>query len=249
MPAEYAERSYVDERGRYAGKFLGSVFGVMGLALLLSCLVAFVTSSIFVNAYGDVRYNFDGYWTVVGTVLFATLFVVVFNLCTIGMRRRGKGYLLSLIVFSVWVGILLSVLLLTGLSMEIAGEALLITAVAFFAMFLIGYFTKINVGFLGFLAMALVFGALGLALVSLIYWALGLFTIYNLIAQFLILVVICLFVAIDSRNLRKIASSGAPIGFNTVVASAYTLYGDFINVLFKVIYLLIVFGAHRGHRR
>ncbi len=238
---EYTAKPAVGADGRVAGKFLGMVMLTVAGALLLSCLAALGVSAVFASLYGT-EYGLSAEGAIIlGYLLMgSTVAVLVYNLiASFTLLRKGKGYLLSLIVFSLWVGIILSSLLLAGLSFEVAAEGLGITALAFFAMFLVGYFTKVNAGILSMLGLGLLFGALAISIVGLISFLLEAFSWYDVLVQGIILVAVLLFTAADSRNMRRLASTGM-VNANLVFACAYTLYGDFINILLRILYFLLL---------
>lgn len=235
--ASYTATPVVDASGKVAGKFLGAVFLSMAAALLVSALTSIGVSYLFIALYGAGNgLTVEGYtnltWTLVGSAIFMFIYMLVTS-------RMTRFYVVHLTVFSLWVGIILSALLLTGLSFEIAGEGLLISAFAFLSMFLIGYFTKINSGILSMLGFGLLAGAFGLLVISLITFWMGTFSWMNLLAQGLILFAVLLFTAVDARRMKQLAMAGHP-NFNLVMACAYALYGDFVNIFLRIIYFLML---------
>lgn len=242
--SSYTAKDVVNESGKAKGKFLAAVFGVMGLALVFTALVAFGVSYFF-----NWRFTENGQiteeganimlWTLLGSLIFLLLFSIITG---IAMRKTaGHGTLPIFIVYSAVMGIMLASLLYFGLSYEIVAEALGITALAFFGMFAVGFFSKRDMTWLGLIGIGLIVGGL---LMSLFYgiWYLiagsGAFTWLDVGVSFIILIGIMLLTAFDANRMGKIVSEGH-VDTNLIIYCAYTMYCDFIAILFRVIYLLM----------
>lgn len=243
MSKTYTAENVLNEEGKAKGKFLAAVFGVMGIAILFTAAVAFGVSYLFASIYGEgENMSEEGamvmLWTLLGSLLFLLVFSIVTGIVT--RKRAGHGTLPIFIVYSAVMGIMLASLLYFGLSYEIVGEALGITAVAFFSMFAIGFFAKRDMTWIGLIGWGLLIGAL---LMSCFYgiWYLiapGAFGWLDIGVSFIVLIAFMLITAFDANKMGKMVSAGR-IDTNLVIYCAYTMYADFIAIFFRVLYLLM----------
>lgn len=232
-----------------SSKFLAKVFGYMFIGLLISAVVAFGWS--FGLAYFCL--DTDGYLTdqgclialITGLVcLFGSIIISVVN--SLYSAKTGKAPWVGFILYAVFMGGVFSLVLLGGISLSVVAEAFFITALAFGSMFLVGYFSKSNLNWLALVASGL---GIGLMMTSL-FWgifylispAAGLFL--DWVISVGVLVVLMIFVAVDSYNIKKLAENGNN-NTNIALFCAFNMYSDFLMVFIRILYLLAATSKKR----
>ncbi len=222
--------------------FMLGVYNKMALGLLLSAVLAWITSHAPVVEYLFTRNDFGRVVpTALGTgVMWAPLAVVlVGGFLMRGATARNSGIFYWLVVSLLGAGLGIDVLLYTSTSIV---AAFLVTATAFGALSLVGYTTKRDLTGMGsFLIMAL-WGGVILSLLNVFVLHLaGL----QLVIQYVLLAVFAGLVAFDTQKLKMTyyqvqgdaGSMAAATNFG-----ALKLYLDFINI-FQI--LLSLFGGRR----
>lgn len=117
-----------------------------------------------------------------------------------------------------------------------------ITAGSFLVMGVIGSFTK----HMNAAIPVVLTGAIGCLIMSIVNLFLRVDSIYWII-DFVLFGLILLVTAIDMHNIKKIAESSKGLinGTNLSIYCAYCLYVDFINILVRVLYYVLIFTSNK----
>jgi len=229
------------ERDEVGSKFLGTVFFYLFIALAITALVAGLTGYVFTNlfpiTYGEfVVENATSYLKLlIGSAVAYFILIIWINF----FAFRGKGPLvLPFILYTVVVGILLSSMTMF-VPIELIGVSLGITCLAFGLMFLIGYFSKRDLGFLPLVIFGLLLGSLLIALFNFI-WQLFFpnFQVYYWLVSYGMFFMVILITIYDMYRIRKIQQSGA-YSNNVAFYCAFNLYVDFIYIFVRILTLVI----------
>jgi len=228
------------------GRFIGVVFGYMAIGLLITALAAFLFA--FGIAYAAANDSSDAvvYVALFGPIaaLVAAYTVTIVN--SIYSLKTGKAPWVGYIFYAIFTGIGLSIFLIIGVSFETVGMAFLIAAASFGAMFLVGYFSKANLGPLAIIAIGVLVAAL---LISSFYGIIFLVSPSSLTASYILvsslLVVYCLLMAaIEASRIGKIAEKG--VGNNNLALyCAFSMYSDFIAIFVRILYILIIAASRK----
>lgn len=222
------------------------VFIWFGIGLLITGVIAFGLPNIFWFASNE---NIDNY-IIAYYVMMAVAFVGIFPL-SIMMSisttfRNNKAFIkVTYILYTIFMGILVSGIMLTILALtdvydisfiNVVASAFLITAGLFVIMGLIGVFTK-KINKAVPILITLVVGALILSLVNFflqVDWI-------TWVVDFVLFIWILLVTAIDMHNVSKIAQR---VDFkeesNLAIYLAYTLYVDFVYMFIRVVYYVLI---------
>lgn len=242
-----AERPVVDLS---TSRGMGKVYLYMGVAMLITAAVAVGVGFLFagwmtnwtgVTLSPDVARNGNAPFITYVAILIASLIgVLITGVAMHAVMARGRHSVWPpFIIYSVLMGVVMSVFLIIGIDFVTLGEAFAISAVAFLIMGLIGFFSKKNLNVLGMVALAALFMVMIFGLTSLLLFFLfpGLFAVYSIIYNVVIMAVLLIMVAVDTYNVKRIMSEGAE-NKNLCLYCAYIMYSDFINLLIRVIILL-----------
>ena len=219
------------------------VFFYMFIGLAITTAVSFGVGYIFILAAKNgatAQTLTNAYY---GVMISSAIAVIILSFVITFITLRGKhSILVPAIIYCVLMGVLLSsfTILLEG-NYWLLGMAFGITAGIFLLMTLIAVLSKGNMSPLLMLGMGLFLGAGILALVN---WIVGSSTIYWIVsfALFAAMMFITIF---DIWNIKKICEKGA-MSNNLALYCAFTLYVDFIYILIRVLYFLIlIFGSRR----
>ena len=217
------------------------VFLYMFFGLAITTIVAFgiggiiyysLTQGADPNMVGNVYYGL-----LIGSGISLFILMIIINFVTL---RGRHSILFPALLYSVLMGVLLSSFTLF-IDWRILGMAFGITSGIFLLMTLIAVFTKGNLRPL----LALGFGLfIGSAILSLVNWLIGSSTLYWIVS-FAVFAAIMFITMFDIWNIKKICERGA-MSENLALYCAFTLYVDFIYILIRVIYfLIIIFGSKR----
>ena len=217
------------------------VFLYMFFGLAITTAVAFgiggviyysLTQGADPNMIGNVYYGL-----LIGSGI--SLFILMFIINFVTLRGR-HSILFPALLYCILMGVLLSGFTLF-IDWRILGMAFGITCGIFLLMTLIAVFTKGNLRPLLALGIGLFIGS---AILSLVNWLIGSSTIYWIVS-FAVFAAIMFITMFDIWNIKKICEKGA-MSENLALYCAFTLYVDFIYILIKVIYfLIIIFGSKR----
>lgn len=231
-----------------AKKTLAKCFGYMALGLLISAVVALLSSVGFVYWLAwDPSTGEIGYLAVMVTTLIALLvdgFIV-----NIVIAKNKRSAWVPYILYCVFMGLFLSSFLVFGIDFLTIAEAFGITAVVFLVMFLIGYFSKANLNIFG-MVLGMV-AMLGLMFAS--WWGLMVLItgnpwsmyLYDMIVSGAIMILAILAVAVDSYNIKRLIERGDGIK-NLALYCAYCMYCDFVVILVRV---LLVLASAKGNSK
>lgn len=245
----------ITEGGLSQGKAIAKIYGYMGIGLLVTGIVSFLLAWLFssqINACLDSRGLVDpskislaNTWLVAIFVSWGISFVGILVLSfviPIRAARSGKSLWVPYILYSVFMGVILTAILLAGIPFWMIGEAFGITCLAFGAMFAIGWFTKKDLSILAYIAMVLLFGVLLAAIVGLIVFLVRGSTAnerfwFDILINAAIIVVVMLVTAVDTWRIKKIIANAGE-SENIYLYGAYVMYTDFITLLIRILLIL-----------
>ncbi|MCR5348985.1 MAG: Bax inhibitor-1 family protein [Bacilli bacterium] len=249
-PQTPIKQNDITSGGLSQGKALAKIYGYMAIALLVTGVVAFFTAWLFSSKINEwlaqgIAQGVTSPWSI---ALIAAWVVSLIGLLILSFvipvnaRKKGSGLWFPYILFSIFMGVLLSAILLTGVKFYIIAEAFGITALAFVGMFLIGWFTKKDISILAYIAMILGLGVLAVAIVGFITFLLHGMTAdqwfwFDIGIEAAIIVVLLLITAVDTFRIKKIVANSGESN-NIYLYCAYVMYCDFISILIRVIYIL-----------
>lgn len=245
----------LNEGGLSQGKALAKIYGYMGIGLLITAVVSFLIAWVFslqinsilgtngfldtskVKAASGLVYAIFGAWIVSFIAILVLSFVIPMR-----AARSGKSLWVPYILYCVFMGILLTAVLLAGIPFYLIGEAFGITTLAFGAMFLIGWFAKKDISAMAFVAMILLFGVIIAAIVGGITFAIRGGTAdqrfwFDIAIEAVLVVVIMLITAVDTWRIKRIVANAGE-SENIYLYCAYVMYTDFISLLIRILYIL-----------
>lgn len=236
------------ENKKASTKFLAVVFGYMFIGLAITALVGLGFALFMASRYTDAA---TGYLSEEGTTIVAISGIVAMIVAYIdsfvilfASLRSGKAPWVGYIIYALCVGVGFSLILLVpGVSLEIVAEAFGITAACFGVMFLIGYFSPVNLSPLAFIAIALL---IGLLLASLVFgiWYLavpdsGAAIAFDYWTTVIIIIITMLITGWDANNMSRWVERGAT-NQNIALYCAFNLYSDFIGLFIRILYFLLL---------
>jgi len=229
---------------------MGKVYLYMGVALLITAVVAVGVGFLFAGwltgwSGRTLSVNYITFEKTPSIVYVATLIVAFIGVLITGVAMHavvasGKHSVWPpFIIYSVLMGVIMSVFLITGIDFVTLGEAFGISAAAFALMGTIGYFSKKDLNIFGMVAFAALGMVMLFGLVCLILWFVmpGLLTVFSIVYSVVIMVVLLIMVAVDTYNIKKIMSEGSS-NQNMTLYCAYIMYTDFMHILIRVILIL-----------
>ena len=227
---------------------LTKVFLWMVLGLAVSGVVAFFLPDLLILMANSFNWSAEvlGY-VYIGLIVasFVMMIPITILLSLKAWRPKSVLMVIGYLFYSVLMGILLSSIFVTILSvsssssefLQTVGVSFFITAGAFLLMAFFGFIMKKSASMLIPILLAFFSGVLVISLVNLflhselIYW----------ITDFVIFGLILIITAIDINRVKNIAQNG---GFssenNLTIYCAFTLYADFINILLRVLYYVMI---------
>lgn len=238
------------ENKKASTKFLAVVFGYMFIGLAITSLTAFLFAYIMAWKYGDGAGGLtaSGYTLLLAVGIISLIVSYVDSIVmSIVSVKSGKAPWVGFIIYAIALGFSFSLILLAGVDIYLVAEAFGITCLAFGVMFLVGYFSPIDLSPLAFVGVALLIGVL---LSSTIFglWAMisyltsgsvnGLI-LYDYLISLAIIVIAMLFTGYDANRMGKIAEQGMTNN-NTALYCAFTLYSDFILIFIRILYILLL---------
>lgn len=242
-----------DESNRKAtpSKLLAKSFLYMFIGLVITGVVGFLIAYAFARGIGNARNSFDSAgkltqigWIYIGVMIGSFVALLIDSFAMNIILAKGKHTIwIPFIIWCTLMGVLLSSFVLIVDFWTIA-EALGISAGVFLIMFLVGYFSKVDLNPLGLVAIGVLFMLMFFGLFWGIFAAInrdvmGLY-IFDLVFTLVFGAVMMLIVAIDAYNIKRILGSAQQASENLALYCAFTLYNDFIIILVRVLYLLIL---------
>jgi FtsH-binding integral membrane protein len=235
------------ENKKASSKFLAVVFGYMFIGLAITALVGFAFSWFMASRYGDgAGYLTDAGVTIVAItgivamiVAFIDSFVILFT-----SLRSGKAPWVGYLIYALCVGFGFSLILLVpGMELNVVGEAFGITAGCFGIMFLIGYFSPVDLSPLAFVAIALLIGLFLSSLIFGICWlaipSAQAYLAYDYWTTVIIIIITMLITGWDANNMSRWVEKGAT-NQNIALYCAFNLYSDFISLFIRILYFLLL---------
>ena len=235
-------------------KFLAVVFGYMFLGLLITAATAlgFAGFVVLNPALSDGSTLTDLGDTVVLGVGIAALIAAWIDSFVISIvsARTGKAPWIGFILYAIFLGFGLSLIFLAGVDFLTVGEAFGLTALCFGIMFLIGYFSPVDLSPFAFVAFALL---IGLGLVSLFFfvyylvllgsgaWATmdqSLF-LFDYIVSIVMIIIVMLITGYDANRMGRMVEKGVT-NRNIALFCAFNLYCDFITLFINILYVLLI---------
>lgn len=214
------------------------IFFYMFLGLALTTGVAFGVGAILVYKCPDIQTFRNVYLgLMIGSGIALILMTFIINLVFL----RGKhSILVPAIIYCLLMGTLLSSFTIF-IDWRLLGMAFGITSGVFLLMTLLAVFTKGNMSPLAMLGIGLLMGSGILILVNLLVRSSTLYWVISF-AVFAAMIFITIF---DIWNIKKITERGE-MSTNLELYCAFTLYVDFIYILIRVIYfLLLIYGKSK----
>jgi FtsH-binding integral membrane protein len=229
---------------RASSKFLGAVFGYMFIGLLITAAVTlgwgFLVKHFWIGEDGLPTET--GVRVVVGTTIVCLLGIIIVSIVnSITAFRSRKAPWVGYVLYAVLMGGLFSVLVMTGVSLEIMAEAFGLTSIAFLGMFLIGYFSPININWFALIALGLGIGIVSVSLFWGIFWIVSPNTAYWMYWGISIAcLAFCMLVtAIDAYRIRSLVDRGQT-NQNLALFCAFEMYSDFIILFLRILRLLLM---------
>ena len=241
------------------GAFLTRVFGIMALCLLITTAVAaglgYGIQALIRSTPGyDPTAPLDTLPTNILAVFLITVLVSAVGLIVMSFVlpitfARGKhNIMVPLMIYVTLMGILLS--LFTFLfDWIILVEAFGITTLIFGLMAFLGYVSKGRLAGVGFILLGLAIGAGVLSLVNWLMILIGGIRPENVMLSYIVSLIVFAFLMLvtlyDVNRIRRIAENGAQQDNNLVYYCAFILYSDFISILIRVIYFMMLITGRR----
>jgi len=246
------EQTLEQEGKREQSRFLARIYGYMAIGLAITAVVSFVLALIFSNWFigtindPDTSKANAAFTTYLIIMVVSGIALLIDTFVMHAVLRKGKHSLwIPYIIYAVLMGVFMSSFLIIGIDFYTIGEAFAITAVVFLLMFFIGYFSPVNLNFLGTIAIGLL---LVLTLISLffgiIFIATGTWDVWNIVYSVAVAVIVMIVCAVDGYNIRKLGQSGV-VTNNLALYSAFSMYVDFIMIFIRILYLLAASKSRR----
>ena len=234
------------------GMFYLKTFLFFALGLFITAIFSVLFSYIFYNVLYT---KFDGdtsLWIALGTIMVCYIGCYVTSIFAVkDKEKEGKRRIIPFILFSVFLGILCSSLVLWVNDIYTLGFCFLITALIFSLTGLIGYFAKGKKWVTAVSIIVLILLGVGLSLIftfiliPIIHKEFTQNMLYILLAiQLIFLVVVSLYTVIDFYRLKKQAENST-ITTGLAVYYALVLETDFINILVYVVRIVAMFSKKK----
>lgn len=237
-----------DVKGRVSSKFLSIVFLYMFIGLAITAMVSLGYSYFLLAPGGGQLTDTMASVAIISAVvsIFATLIDQV--VMSIVSAKTGRAPWVGYVLYAVFTGVIGSLILLAGFDFGTIAEAFGITALVFLVMFLIGYFSPVNLNIFAFLAFGVLAGtiiaSLGFGIWFLVSPSNGTYILYNFLISLGIIVYAMLITGWDANNMAKIVEKGAA-NQNIALYCAFSFYTDFILIFIRVLYILF-FAKNRN---
>ena len=223
-------------------KALAKTFGYMAIGVGITGVVAVLLGFLFGNWLGNA--DLDAFNTAamvyIGLLIGSFIGMLIDSVVISAVVARGKHSVWpAYIVYTVLMGVFISAFLVVGIDFWTMGEALAIAMVAFGGMFLIGYFSKINLNPLGLVAIGLLF----MVILFGSFWGImfavtgGNIAIFDLVFSLVVCGLFMIIAAVDAYNIKHILASGDATN-NICLYCAYIMYCDFVVIFIRVLYIL-----------
>lgn len=226
------ERRSVSETG--IGRFYGHLYGMMGLGLVVTAVVTYLLGVVFQTQYLTFISTNQIFYYV---AMFLPLIFVLFASSAKSAQNPARATTMFLLM-AASEGTTLSLFMLMFKS-STAIAALLVTAVIFGTMSIVGIYGKRDLSRAGSIAFMFLIGAVLMSFLNFFMHSTGMAMILN----YIILGVFIVLVAYDNQRLKQMYSYAEAEGDVAVrslaVQGAIMLYLDFLNLFITI---LQIFG-------
>lgn len=231
-----------EEERANPSKSLAKTFGYMAIAVAVTGVVAVGLGLLFgwligrASVFEEINTAASIY---LGILIGSFVLLLIDSIVISGVMATGKHSIwVPFMIYAALMGVFLSSFLVLGIDFWTMGLALGIAAVAYGSMFLIGYFSKINLNPLGLVAIGLLFMALLFGGFWGIFFAVtGSLNVFNVIFSGIVLLLFLIIASVDAYNIKKIITRGDG-NQNICLYCAYVMYCDFVMIFIRVLYLL-----------
>lgn len=229
------ERRSVSTSG--IGRFYGKLYGVMSLGLLTTAVVTFLLSTVFQQQYLMlVTQNRS-----MPFILMLAPLIFVFLASGMKSVQNPARALIMFLLMAASEGLTVAVIMMMVPS-STAVAALLVTAVIFSTMAMVGIYGKKDLSKAGSIAMMVLFGVILMSFVNFFLRSTGMAMVMN----YVILGVFIILVAYDNQRLKQMYSyaeaSGDVAVSSLAVQGAIMLYLDFLNLFLTIIQIFGIGG-------
>ena len=160
QPVDKSTLIHQEERANPT-KSVAKAFGYMAIGIAITAVISVILGFLFGNFLGKAETEGDfNTAAIVYVALLITSFIVLLidSIVISAVVTRGRHSVWpAYIVYTAVMGVFISSFLVAGIDFWTMGEALGISMISFGAMFLVGYFSKINLNPLGLVAIGLLF--------------------------------------------------------------------------------------------
>lgn len=226
------ERRSVSEAG--IGRFYGRLYGVMGLGLVVTSIVTYLLGVVFQTQYLTLISNNRAFYWI---MLFLPI-VFMFLASSMKSVQNPARATVMFLLMAASEGTTLSVFMLMFKATTVVA-ALLVTAVIFGTMALVGIYGKKDLSRAGSIAMMFLIGAVVMSFLNFFMHSTGMAMILN----YVILGVFIILVAYDNQRLKQMyayAEAEGDVAISSLaVQGAIMLYLDFLNLFLTI---LQIFG-------
>ena len=244
-------------------KFTGKVFLYMFIALAITAITtlafASILRSIFTTGSEEVLNSLSGV-----VIFFVLAYIPLIIWIQVSILRGGKGLAPAFVIYSIYLGALLSPIisafelidatgsiLTSGISlMGLVGIAFGLTCAAFAVMALIAWNTKKNLSNLAVVGYGLLSGALIILFASFIFGLIfGINTgLSSALFSGVFFIFVILITIVDLYNIRSIAARGAGSN-NLAMVCAFSLYTDFVYIFVRLLWFVLNIAVRLNSRR
>ena len=243
-----------------AKKTLARIYGYMAIGLAITAVVSFVIALVFALIVGPAvmgegatkeqiaaAENAFTVYTIVlvvsGVLLLGVTIVLSILARRVMLGRSSKtSVLVPYLLYAALMGVFFSAFMIAGIDFWTMAEAFGITALVFGTMFVIGYYTKVNLSIIATTLMSLL---MSLILISLLFTILALATgkgfgayALDMIISVVMTVYVLIIVAIDGNNIKRLIDAGQ-MTRELEVTFAMDMYVDFIYIFMRVLALIV----------
>lgn len=218
---------------------LAKVFGVMFISLLFTSALSYGFAFLFSRFYNEGNEFMSDLMLVILIASAIGICVMAFVLRLV--YSKGKHSILpSYIIFLALMSITISsVYLVYDIKMII--YAFGVSALAFGAMALFGYFFK---GSIKSVLIVIIGALIGFTVLVFLNLFIGSNEV-DWIASLLILAIILFITLIDVKSIKDTIYVGNSFSYNIVLYSAFMLYVDFIDIFLRILYYLVIISSKK----
>ena len=224
-----------DRRGTL--KFLSVVFGYMFIALAITAATTFGFAFWFANLIVSNADNAAG--IIITTMIVSGIAMLITSVVmSLTMFKQMKGAWVPFLLYAAIMGVFMSTFVM-WIDAYTIGTAFGVTALVFLVMFCIGYFTKVSLSPLAFIALGLLWTVI---LVSIPFGIIYLVSptaalLMNYGISLICAIAMMLIVGWDANRMSRDIQNGY-VTKNLALYYASEFYSDFIMIFIHLLYLL-----------